>query len=192
LNADQAERIVSLPLGSILDRYVVQYFVKTFVVTLLSIVVIYLNVDFFDHLRRLTEAGASVSATIRYFLYKIPFLLSQVFGFATLFSALFTLGQLARNHEITAMLSSGLSLRRLSLPLLLTSLLIGLLSFLWTESLVPLFTRKAEYIYRVEIKKNPQTIFRNRGIWIRNKDTFISTDYFDSRKTSCRESLSTF
>jgi len=183
LNADQAERIVSLPLGCILDRYIVRYFVTTFVVTLLSIVVIYLNVDFFDHLRRLTEAGASVSATIRYFLYKIPFLLSQVFGFATLFSTLFCLGQLSRSREITAMRSSGLSLRRLSLPLLLTSLLIGLLSFLWTESLVPLFTRKAEYIYRVEIKKkNPQTIFRNRGIWIRSKDAFISTDYFDSRK----------
>ena len=40
MNAEQADRMVSMPLGSILDRYVVTYFVKTFVVTLLSIVVI--------------------------------------------------------------------------------------------------------------------------------------------------------
>ncbi len=76
--------MVSMPLGSILDRYVVHYFVKTFVVTLLSIVAIYLVVDFFDHLGRLLEAGATLFAMVKYFLYKIPFLLSQVFGFATL------------------------------------------------------------------------------------------------------------
>ncbi len=183
MNADQAERMVSMPLGSILDRYIVRYFVKTFVVTLLCIVVVYLIVDFFDHLGRLMEAGATLAAMVKYFLYKIPFLLSQVFGFATLFSVLFCLGLLSRSHEITAMRSSGLSLRRLTLPLLLTSLMIGLTSFLWTESLVPLFARKANYIYRVEIKKkNPQTMFGNRGIWIRGKDAFISTDYFDTQK----------
>ena len=123
MNAAQTDQTVSLPLGCILDRYLVQNFVKTFVVTLLCIVVIYLVVDFFDHFGRLLKAGATVSAMIRYFLYKIPFLLSQVFGFAVLFSTLFSLGHLSRNHEITAMRSSGLSLRRLSVPLLLTSLL---------------------------------------------------------------------
>ncbi len=172
-----------MPLGSILDHYVVKYFLTTFMVTLLCIVVIYLIVDFFDHLGRLLEAGATISAMIRYFLYKIPFLLSQVFGFAALFSSLFCLGLLQRSQEITAMRAAGLSLRRLSLPLLLTSLLIGLMSFLWMESLVPLFTRKAHYIYTVEVKKNnPQTMFGDRGIWIRGKDAFISTDYFDAQK----------
>ena len=183
MNAVNTERTVSMPLWSILDRYVVKYFLTSFLVTLLCIVVIYLIVDFFDHLGRLMEAGATVSAMIRYFLYKLPFLLSQVFGFATLFSVLYCIGILSRTHEITAMRAAGLSLRRLSLPLLLTSLLIGLMSFLWTESLVPLFTRKAHYIYTVEVKKkNPQTMFGNRGIWIRGKDAFISTDYFDSQK----------
>ena len=106
-----------MPLGSILDRYVVQYFLKTFVVTLLSIVVIYLIVDFFDHLGRLLEAGATLSEMVKYFLYKIPFLLSQVFGFATLFSVLFCLGLLSRKHEITAMCAAGDGNRNLTVPL---------------------------------------------------------------------------
>ncbi|NIO10589.1 MAG: LPS export ABC transporter permease LptG [Deltaproteobacteria bacterium] len=185
MNAVPAERSISLPLGSIIDRYVAKYFLTTFFVTLLCIVVVYLIVDFFDHLGRLLEAGATISAMIRYFLFKIPFLLSQVFGFATLFSVLFCLGLLSRSKEITAMRAAGLSLRRIALPLLLASFLIGLTSFLWSETLVPLFTRKAHYIYTVEVKKkNFQTMFGNRGIWIRGKDAFISTDYFDSQRNT--------
>jgi len=183
VNREYVGRFVSLPLGGILDRYLIRSFIRIFIATLLFIAFVYFTVDFFDRIDNLMKAGASPWVSMRYFFYKIPLLISRVFGFATLFATLLSIGLLSRSYEITAMRSSGLSLRRLAVPLLLVSLLIGLLSFLWNESLVPLFTRKSQYIYKVEIKKkHPKSIIGTRGIWIRGKEAFISADYFDTKK----------
>lgn len=183
MNGENPGRYVTLPLGCILDRYLVRSFARMFLATLLCIAFVYFSVDFFDRIDNLMRAGASPWVSLRYFFYKIPLLISRVFGFATLFATLLTISFLSRSYEITAMRASGMSLRRLAVPLLLISLLIGLLSFLWSESLVPMFTRKSQYIYRVEIKKKqPKTLIGTRGIWIRGKEAFISADFFDAKK----------
>ena len=170
-------------MGGILDRYLMRNFIKTFAVTLLCFAFFRFIVDFFDRVDNLLKAGASLGSSFRYFLYKFPFLIAPVFEFTALFSSLFTLGVLSRNREITAMRASGISLHRLSLPLLFLSLMISLLTFFWNESLVPIFTRESQYIYKVEIKKKKlQSLFGTTGIWMRGKGNFISADYFDTKK----------
>ena len=118
---EKANRISLLLIGGILDRYLAREFLKIFAVSLLCTAVLYLIVDFFDRIDTLLQAGAPLSTSVRYFLYKIPLLLSRMFAFATLFSTLFSLGMLSRTQEITAMRSSGMSLRRIALPLFLSS-----------------------------------------------------------------------
>ena len=178
-----ARRYPLRSVGGILDRYLMRNFLLTFAVTLLCFTFFRFIVDFFDRIDNLLKAGAPLWSSFKYFLYKFPFLISPVFEFAALFSGLFSLGLLSRSHEITAMRSSGLSLHRLSLPLLFLSLLISLLTFLWNESVVPLFTRESQRIYKVEIKKKKlQTLFGTSGIWMRGKANFISADYFDPKK----------
>ena len=170
-------------MGGILDRYLARGFIKIFIIGLLGTAVLYLIVDFFDKIDNLLQAGASLWTSIRYFLYKIPLMISRVFAFAALFSTLFTLGMLSRTQELTAMRSSGLSLRRISLPLLLLSFLICLFTFFWNEALVPTFTSKAQYIYKTEVKKKqPKNLVGTKDIWIRGEGAFISVDHFDTRK----------
>jgi len=178
-----APRFSLRSVGGILDRYLMCSFMKTFVITLLCFAFFRFVVDFFDRIDNLLKYGAPLWASVKYFLYKSPFLISSVFEFAALFSALFSLGLLSRNREITAMRSSGLSLSRLSLPLLFLALVVSFFTFFWNEALVPLFTRESQYIYKVEIrKKHPRSLFGTRGIWMRGKDAFISADYFDTKK----------
>ena len=173
----------SLRLGGLLDLYLIRSFSRIFVMTLLWTTSLYFMVEFFDRIDNLFKAGASLGTTTRYFLFKVPLLISRVFGFATLFSTLLSLGMLSKNHEVTAMRSAGLSLYRISLPLLLVSLLIGLFTFFWDDGVVPLFTRKSQYIYKVEVKKKqPQSLIGTRGIWMRGKGTFISAEFFDVKK----------
>lgn len=171
------------PVGGILDRYLMSGFIRIFALSLLCSTLLYLIVDFFDRIDNLLKAGASLESSVRYFLYKLPLSVSRVFGIATLFSALFSLGALSRTQEITAMRAGGLNLRRLALPLVSLSLLIGLLTFFWNETLVPIFTRKSQYIYKVEVKKmQPKSVIGTKDIWIRGDGTFISADYFDTRR----------
>lgn len=183
MNLEKSNRAALLPIGGILDRYLARGFIKIYAISLLCTAVLYLIVDFFDKIDNLLQAGASLWTSIRYFLFKIPLLISRVFAFAALFSILFSLGMLSRTQEITAMRSSGVSLRRISLPLLLLSILICVFTFFWNEALVPIFTRKAQYIYKTEIKKKqPKNLVGTKDIWIRGEEAFISVDHFDTKK----------
>lgn len=180
------------PLGCILDRYLAAGFIRIFGASLTVITALYVTVDFFDRIGALFESGAPLLTVIRYFLYKAPLLISRVVGFATLFSTLFSLGMLARTYEITAIRSSGVSVQRLSLPLFVLGLLICVLTFIWNESLVPVFAHRAQSIYRSEIKKKQQkSLLGTNDIWIRGENSFINIDRFDTN-TSTLENITVF
>ena len=181
-----------LPIGAIVDRYLVQGFLRVFFVSLLGITAMYLIVEFFDRIGTFLSTGTPLWTAIRYFLYKLPLSISRVIGFVVLFSTLFCLGTLVRTQEITALRTGGLSVFRISLPLLLLSLLICLGTFFWNESLVPIFTHKAQTIYKSEVKsKQPQSLFGTRDIWIRGEGSFINVDHFDTKKGTL-EGISVF
>ena len=183
MGLENMSRVGLLPVGGILDRYIIRSFLRIFVISFSCAASLYLIVDFFDRIDTVLGGSVHLWASIRYFLYKLPLMISHVFGFAALFSTLFSLGMLSRNQEITAMRSSGLSLRRISLPLLLLSCLICIFTFFWNEALVPIFTRKSDYIYKTEIKKKqPQSLIGSKGIWMREEGSFVSVDYFDTKK----------
>jgi lipopolysaccharide export system permease protein len=179
---DNRDKSRFMPLGSILDRYLVRGFVKIFFVSLLCITALYVIVDFFDRMSVFLDTDTPLWTIARYFLYKAPLLVSRVVGFATLFSALFCLGMLARNQEITAMRAGGLSLQRLSLPLFLVAIVICLLTFAWNEGLVPVFEHRAQTIYKIEVKnKQQKSLFGSHDIWIRGANSFINVDTFDPK-----------
>jgi lipopolysaccharide export system permease protein len=178
-------RFKFLPVGSILDRYLAGAFIRIFFISLAVVTSLYVTVDFFDRVGTLLDSGASMWSIARYFFYKAPLLISRMIGFAVLFSTLFCLGSLVRSHEITAIRSSGISVGRISLPLLLLALLMCGFTFVWNESLVPIFTHNAQNIYKTEIKnKQQQSLLGTHDIWIRGDGSFINVDYFDTRAGS--------
>ena len=176
----QKPRFTLLPFGSIVDHYIANGFVRVFVASLLCFTAIFAIIEFFERIGTLVESGISISTALRYVLYKIPLSISRVIGFATLFSTLFCLGMLSKSQEITAMQASGLSTRRMSFPLLCLSLLICMSNFIWNEGLVPVFAHRAETIYKTEIKKKQQqSLFGTKDIWIRGEGGFVNIDSFD-------------
>jgi lipopolysaccharide export system permease protein len=184
--------IASWSFGGILDRYLIRGFLKIVAVSLLCTTALYFIVDFFDRIDSVLKSGATMWTAMRYFLYKLPVLISRVFGFAVLFSTLFSIGMLSRTQEITAMRASGLSVYRISLPLFISSLLICALNFVWNEALVPAFTRESQYIYKTEVKKKePKSLLGTKDMWIRSEEAFISVDRFDT-KNSVLEGITVF
>jgi lipopolysaccharide export system permease protein len=181
-----------LPLGSILDSYLGRGFLRIFFLSLLCCTSLFVIVEFFDRIGAFLDTGAPMTTLIRYFFYKVPLAVSRVIGFATLFSTLFCMGMLARTQEITAMRSNGLRLQRIALPILLLSLLISIFAFAWNEGIVPVFTHRAQTIYKTEVKKRQQqSLYGTHDIWIRGKDSFVNIDAFDV-KTNTLEGITIF
>lgn len=180
-------RIGFLPLGGILDRYLTQGFLRIFAITLLWNTALFVVVEFFDIVGSLIATDVSLWTVVRYFFYKTPMAISRVIAFATLFSTLFSLGMLARTQEVIAMRSSGVSVQRIALPLIIVSVVICLFTFFWNEALVPIFARQAQVIYKNEIKKKLQkSLYGTADIWMRGDGSFVNVDDFNATNETLR------
>ena len=72
---------------------------------------------------------------------------------ALLMAALYCLGQLGKNHEITAFQANGIGLLRISLPFFIIGVVMSLLVLLANETLVPKSIAISEKLRQEEIKK---------------------------------------
>jgi lipopolysaccharide export system permease protein len=144
---------------------------------------IYLVIDFLEKIGRFSRSGAPGGALAAYFACKLPEIVTQVTPLALLMGTLLTMGVLARQSEITAMRSCGVSLLQIGRPLCLTAALISLLLIGAGELLVPAANDKARYLEEVVIgHKNPNTFFRQYNIWYRDEHTILQAKLFDPGK----------
>ena len=127
----------------ILDRYIIGKFLGTFFYSILLIVSIAVIFDLTEKLDNFMEREAPLRAVVfDYYLNFIPF-------FAILFSPLFTFisviyftSRMAGNTEIIAVLSSGISFRRLLLPYFISAFIIALFAFLMSDLVLPQSNQK--------------------------------------------------
>jgi hypothetical protein len=167
----------------ILGRYVVGEFVRILALCVASFVALYLVVDFFDRFDDFLKYEAKAGAVVRYFLFKIPLILTQVTPVAVLASMLLALGGLSRHNEITAMQACGVSLVQLTGPLLGTCAAISLLSLVWSEAVVPHFNRRVRAINTVEIKNRElPSLFGTSELWSHGENGLYNVRVFDARQ----------
>ncbi len=171
----------SPPLGSILDRYLIALFSRVFFATLAAVILLHLVGDVFNRVDNLMGSKVTLSTSIQYFIHRLPLVVSRSIGFAALFAAFLTLGSLSRRHELVAIRACGVSLHRVTVPLLLAALGISVVTFLWNETAVPFATRTAKQIYDVKVRgEQLQSVFGNQEIWMRSNGDFIRADDFDT------------
>lgn len=163
-----------------LSRYLVTELLRIVALCLGAFLVVYLLVDFFDRFDNFLKHEASPGAIARYFLFKIPLVVTQVLPVAVLASMLMSLGGLTRNNEITAMRACGVSPAQIVVPLASTCVLLSFVALLWNEAVVPQFMRRVREIETVEIKnKELRALFGNREIWTHAEDAFFHVYNYD-------------
>jgi lipopolysaccharide export system permease protein len=77
------------------------------------------------------------------------------------------------------MKAGGVSLYRITFPLLLIALVISFLSFLGNEYLVPITYRKTRYLLDVQVRKEKPADFRNYKIWYRSDHRILNIQLLD-------------
>jgi len=121
--------------------------------SLLGFLAIFLVVDLIENLDRFVDNGVPVIVTITYYLYTIPWFISVALPMSMLISTVFSIGMMVKRNEWTAMKSTGISLYRLSAPLLFIGMMISILSFLLDNQLVSYGNKKRYTIDRDYLKK---------------------------------------
>lgn len=163
--------------------YLCTEYLRFFFLSLTLFLGISLLVDFFDRLDNFIKYDASISATIRYFLFKIPLFVMQMAPAAALTGGLLGCGLLARNRELLAMKVCGIGPWQMALPVLITAGLLSAAVSAWNEWVVPAAFHHARYINTVEIKQRPfKGLFHERGFWYHGEGAFYYIEHFDAQK----------
>jgi len=165
---------------TVVNRYLARQFLSLLLPILASFVLLYIIIDLFDRLDILLRHDASFSAAIRYFLFKIPLMLTQITPPAVITAALLTYGLMGRRNEIIALRSGGVSLMQTAAPVLVLSCAISVAALVWNETVVPYASRKFQYVNNIEIRKRAlRGVLSERAIWYHGGDGFYHIDYVD-------------
>jgi lipopolysaccharide export system permease protein len=127
----------------ILDRYVLASFFRIFAICVLGVPFIFIVIDLADRVDTYLAEGASGGQILLHYVYQFPYQSLLAFPIAALLAAVFTVSSMTRNFETTAAKAGGISLYRLTAPLLVAGMAISLVSLGLTE-LVPATNRMAK------------------------------------------------
>jgi lipopolysaccharide export system permease protein len=154
---------------NVISRYLTSLFLKHLGLCLVGFLTLFLVMDFIEKISDFLYHKTPISTIILYFSALLPNVVVLLTPVATLASVLITLVLLARNSEIVAFKGSGVSLWRLSRPLVVTGLAISFLIFLIGNLLTPITSAVTGKIWDEEIRnRRPQTQLIVNDVWTRD------------------------
>jgi lipopolysaccharide export system permease protein len=160
---------------NILTRYLAREFSKNFFLGLGAFSAIYLIVEFFERVNVFLYNKAPLPMMTSYFVNKIPFILFQVAPASVLLSSIITLGLMSRHNEVMAMKAGGISLWRITFPILGVVMMIYFALLGMNEFIVPATNQNARIIEDLIIhKKKPVAAFKQSQIWIHSHQTIYN------------------
>lgn len=123
---------------NILDRYIIKKFIGTYIVALFLIIVIVVIFDISEKIDDFVEKEAPLKAIVfDYYMNFIPFFMNMFSPIFVFITVIFFTSKLAGNSEIVAVLSGGVSFRRLMYPYFISSFFITIFSLSLSLFIIP-------------------------------------------------------
>jgi lipopolysaccharide export system permease protein len=150
----------------LLDRYVIRNFAQVYFYCIAGFVSIWLIFDVSDNISSFIDNHTPLSLVARYYATQLPQVFIILLPVSLLLSLLFALGRMSRANEIVSMLTAGVSLPRVLMPLIGIGLVTVAASMALNYSLAP-HSELARKAFLSEAQSRPGRyiqgqIFRNR------------------------------
>jgi lipopolysaccharide export system permease protein len=160
----------------IIDRYITKKFLGTYFFTIILILAIVIMIDFNVKVDNFIAKSVSTRAIIfDYYLNFIPYFANLISPLFVFIAVIFITSKLADNSEIIAMLSNGISFKRLMRPYIMSAAVISVISFLLSSYVIP-----PGNVIRIDFQN--QYIRDKRVIYSPNIQLKVASDivaYFD-------------
>lgn len=148
------------------DRYVLKAYWAAFGAILVFFTVIVMVIHMSDRLSRFVKHWDDIQARgfeplgvlAEFYATLIPFIWMQILPLATVLAAAFALSRLTRAGEIAPLVTAGVSTRRITWPIVLSGVFIGLAFFGVQETLVPKLSRRNMLLDRLLNKSEPERV----------------------------------
>jgi LPS export ABC transporter permease LptG/LPS export ABC transporter permease LptF len=144
-------------LVGLVDRYVALNYLRILGLSLASIYVVYAIVELKDLLDGAIANRQPLAMILTYFKYLTPGMFNLVLPISCLIGAVVAFTLMARSGELTAVLSSGISLRRAIVPVLLITGALCIVYYLVQDSIAPVTNQKAQQVKDQILGRAPRT-----------------------------------
>lgn len=170
---------------SIIDRYIAKNFLLYFLASLVVFITLFLAIDIMSFL---ADYDVPMAITAKYFALQIPLILYQMIPVACLIATVFTVSSLNSSGELVALFASGMSLARISTPILVLVSFLSAISFWMSDQVIPRVTQKKNYIYYVEIKKTPSmySTVKTNKIWYRSANILFNIQTLNAKESKAQ------
>jgi LPS export ABC transporter permease LptF/LPS export ABC transporter permease LptG len=156
---------------NIVDRYLSAEFLTLFVYGLLLASVVVIVGDLMTTLERYFRLKPGLGLILLHFLYRTPPFVYQGLHIVMLMSTILLFLGLSRSNELTALKAGGVSLYRVSLPIIGLAGLVTMGSLGFQEIVMPVLNRRAVEIDEARIKRRTMPELRKRAeVWYRGRE----------------------
>jgi lipopolysaccharide export system permease protein len=168
---------VTRPLVPKLEKSIAREFLLTFAVGAGLYLFLFL---FFSLAGRGQFLGAlPVTRTLEWLAYQIPANLVQSFPLAMVFAVMLAFGRLARDHELLAAMTGGISLARAVRPIIVFGVALVLVGLLLAQFVVPRANQKVSVTWWDSVGGGGLALTRLQGRTVQIGDFFLRFGGFD-------------
>jgi LPS export ABC transporter permease LptG/LPS export ABC transporter permease LptF len=146
----------------LLDEYVLREFVQTFAMVLVTFVMLMLVFTFFELLSDIIKNKTPLVTVGAYLINLTPSMIYLITPLSVLIGVLVVFGVMNRNSELTAMKATGISLYRITVPVLAIAAILSVSLFAFDELYLPQANRRQEALRNV-IKGKPAATVEHPG-----------------------------
>jgi len=137
-----------------LHIFILKSFLGPFILTFFLVIFILVMQFLFRYINDLIGKGLEFPVLLEFLLYTSASMVPMALPLALLMAALMTFGNLGENYELTALKSSGISLQRIMMPLIVVTVIISICAFFFSNYMLPVANLKMRsLLYDIQRKK---------------------------------------
>jgi LPS export ABC transporter permease LptG len=164
----------------VLDIYVLRGFWFFFGLVLIAFVSLFMVITLFELLPDIIKNGVESRIVLNYFTFFLPQILYWVAPLTVLLAILINLGTLTKTNEILAVKAGAISLYRMTMPLLLMSLILSGGIYMLQDFVLPHANQRQEDYHNLIKGRAPQTYRDPERKWMAgSRDRIYHYTYFD-------------
>ncbi len=118
-----------------LSAYLIKAFIKNFLTIMIGLVVIFVVIDYVANIKIMGRGD--LESTLLYYYYYLYWFIGIINPIGALLASMFAMGGLVKNSELTAIKAAGLSVRKLTIPMLLIGIALSGFNFYLSEKIQP-------------------------------------------------------
>jgi lipopolysaccharide export system permease protein len=176
----------------LLDKYILKTFLITFFFVVLILLAVVTVIDLTDKMDKFSKANLKATEIVGYYLDYIPWIGSLLTPITIFIAAVYVTSRMAGHTEVIAMLSAGISFKRMLVPYFIGATLVGVISFVLNGWIIP-SSNKSRLAFEMQYFKT-KYYFEKQNVHIQvASDTYLyMKSYNNNNQTGYHFTLEKF